>query len=342
MKTSPKKNERRALLITAGGLGDTLLKLPVVRLLKEQDPGLIWDALGHSEWLEIGRGRYYFDRVHSIDGPFVHRMLSPDSEPPDDILAFYCHYQKILSYHMAEKSIFRERLISAGVSDVYFKMFPPSDNSKCHVLDYLLEDFRDNPFDPIRDAPEVFLSKEDHLYAGKWLEQNADSEHPRILIHPGSGSRVKSMNPILLLALISSVRNIFGARPTVGFGPADSWLHECIKKNVPSPIEWTPLQNHTVVEYASILAYCDGYVGVDSGISHLAAALGVPSVILFGPTNPGIWRPLGKAVHVLSADSKVFGYQGECHPENLLKDVESNVEEIIEILQEIIRKKVAE
>jgi len=41
------------------------------------------------------------------------------------------------------------------------------------------------------------------------------------------------------------------------------------------------------------------YVGNDSGASHLAAWGGLPSVVIFGPTDPVRWRPLGSAVEIV-------------------------------------------
>jgi ADP-heptose:LPS heptosyltransferase len=47
------------------------------------------------------------------------------------------------------------------------------------------------------------------------------------------------------------------------------------------------------------------YVGNDSGISHLAAAVGTPVVAMFGPTNPAVWAPRGPVVRTLPLDSSV-------------------------------------
>jgi heptosyltransferase III len=41
------------------------------------------------------------------------------------------------------------------------------------------------------------------------------------------------------------------------------------------------------------------YIGNDSGITHLAAAVGIPVIALFGPTSPDIWAPRGPNVTVL-------------------------------------------
>jgi ADP-heptose:LPS heptosyltransferase len=59
------------------------------------------------------------------------------------------------------------------------------------------------------------------------------------------------------------------------------------------------LTNRTLKEVASVLAVSRGYVGNDSGITHLAAALGVFVVALFGPTAADVWGPRGENVIIL-------------------------------------------
>jgi ADP-heptose:LPS heptosyltransferase len=41
------------------------------------------------------------------------------------------------------------------------------------------------------------------------------------------------------------------------------------------------------------------FLGHDSGVSHLAAAVGTPCVLLFGPTDPAMWAPPGEYVRVI-------------------------------------------
>jgi ADP-heptose:LPS heptosyltransferase len=50
---------------------------------------------------------------------------------------------------------------------------------------------------------------------------------------------------------------------------------------------------------ASLLRRCSAYLGNDSGVTHLAALVGVPTVALFGPSDPALWSPLGSRVTVL-------------------------------------------
>ena len=53
-------------------------------------------------------------------------------------------------------------------------------------------------------------------------------------------------------------------------------------------------------ELACWLASARVYIGNDSGITHLAAAVGTPVVAIFGPTDPTVWAPRGERVSVLS------------------------------------------
>lgn len=57
-----------------------------------------------------------------------------------------------------------------------------------------------------------------------------------------------------------------------------------------------------LVELSRHLAAARLYLGNDSGVSHLAAAVGCPTVAVFGPTEPRVWAPRGARVKVLKGD----------------------------------------
>jgi heptosyltransferase-2 len=66
-----------------------------------------------------------------------------------------------------------------------------------------------------------------------------------------------------------------------------------------------PAQRQSILEslplpvLGAVLSRCALFVGHDSGISHLAAAVGIPCLLLFGPTKPDVWAPANRAVVVL-------------------------------------------
>jgi heptosyltransferase-2 len=67
-------------------------------------------------------------------------------------------------------------------------------------------------------------------------------------------------------------------------------------------LPWESLHGLELSTLANRLRECGGFCGHDSGISHLAAVCGVPCGLLFGPTDPAVWAPLGDDVQVLRAE----------------------------------------
>jgi heptosyltransferase-2 len=55
------------------------------------------------------------------------------------------------------------------------------------------------------------------------------------------------------------------------------------------------------VELAQKMKSCAAYIGHDSGITHLAAALDLPGVVLWGPSSAAIWRPRSDKMRLLRA-----------------------------------------
>ena len=58
----------------------------------------------------------------------------------------------------------------------------------------------------------------------------------------------------------------------------------------------------TLLQLASVMEGCRFFIGNDSGISHLAAALGLPTVAIFGPTDQRVWSPRGEKTFVVSRE----------------------------------------
>jgi len=68
-----------------------------------------------------------------------------------------------------------------------------------------------------------------------------------------------------------------------------------------SGLPWRSARTMDLTALTNLLRDCCGLLGHDSGISHLAAACGVPCRLLFGPTQSAVWAPAGSFVKVLQA-----------------------------------------
>jgi heptosyltransferase III len=96
-----------------------------------------------------------------------------------------------------------------------------------------------------------------------------------IVIHPFSGSAKKNWPLVSYVALA---------------------------EQLPLPVEWAHDRFDNLLDLAEWLTGASLYIGNDSGITHLAAAVGVPTVAIFGPTDPRVWAPRGPHVEVLQME----------------------------------------
>ena len=83
-------------------------------------------------------------------------------------------------------------------------------------------------------------------------------------------------------------------------GPADNEIVSELKSCLQG-INYEIIKDADLVEISQLLKRVDLYIGFDSGVTHLAAALGIPTIAIFGPTDVERWRPKGPLVDVILA-----------------------------------------
>src|SRR5262249_38713939 len=119
-----------------------------------------------------------------------------------------------------------------------------------------------------------------------------------VAIHPGSGGRDKCWPAERFAELAHALKGSQEARILLIEGPADAerlrQFEAHGRGNPPRRLSQRPL-----TWFAAILSCCDRFSGSDSGITPLAAAVGVPVLALFGPTDPAVWGPRGRAVQII-------------------------------------------
>lgn len=188
------------------------------------------------------------------------------------------------------------RLAPPGVRLVQQDPAPPPG---VHASRWLAERVRMLGSDPTPEPPVLRFTAEELAGAAPTLA----SLPPRFLaVHPGSGSRAKSWPAERFAAIVS--RRAGGRRWLLVVGPADE---EAAAPLIALPdvvvARALPLRH-----LAALLAHAGLYLGNDSGVTHLAAAAGAPTLALFGPTDPEIWAPLGPRVETLvSPDATMAG-----------------------------------
>jgi len=131
---------------------------------------------------------------------------------------------------------------------------------------------------------------------------------PIIVIHPGSGSPAKNWPAEKFALLAEKIKSGTNFEPLVLVGEADAKPAAVMRSLLPG---FHFFENLSLRDAASLLSISAGFIGNDSGITHLAAALGVPVVALFGPTDPAVWAPRGKNVSVIKGGHSSAAALGE-------------------------------
>lgn len=254
------------LVIHTGGIGDLILACPALTRLATESPLHI---AGRAERVALavaaGIAHAAFD-LESID------FASVFSVPSSRFVSFLCSYRRVIVWMRDEDGQIVDTLHQCGVAEAQaFPGLPPEGWTR-HASDYYLECLGYPP------ETEPF-----QLSVSPW---NASD----VVIHPGSGGRRKNW-PAEHFTELAARLQAQGREVTWSLGPAE--------ENRPLPAG-PHLSGLPLVELAAHLAGARLYIGNDSGITHLAAAVGCPTVVVFGPTDPGVWAPRGAHVRVAS------------------------------------------
>ncbi|MBI5381514.1 MAG: glycosyltransferase family 9 protein [Opitutae bacterium] len=268
----------KVLVLRGGALGDFIVTLPMLGLLRARWPDAEIVLVGNARAAALGQLGGYLHSVHSQHEARWAALY--DSAPlPSDLAAWLATFDLVVNFWPdPESEIARRFPTRAGqvfLSGAAMPTVAPAARHYCAALRPLglaTDDFRSRLALP---SPGLF----------------APATAAPIAIHPGSGSPQKNW-PLTRWAELCSRLQTQSPLLIVG-GEADSAAVTALATY------GTVVQNLPLPELAARVAASRLFLGHDSGVSHLAAAVGTCCVLLFGPTAPEIWAPPGEHVHVL-------------------------------------------
>jgi heptosyltransferase-2 len=148
------------------------------------------------------------------------------------------------------------------------------------------------------EPPVCEATAEEERLADEWCRRLPPDF---VAVHPGSGSPAKNWPADRFAGALQAI-GAAGAYLLIE-GPADAGAARPLQSGAAAVARSLPPR-----VLGAILARARAFLGNDSGISHLAAAWGAPTVALFGPTDPAVWSPVGPRVTtVRSADGRMEG-----------------------------------
>lgn len=274
------KPQPRVLVIRGGAIGDFILTLPAMRLLRETIPNCHIEVMGYLSIATLAQAAGIADAVRSLDHRTMAALFSKNA-PIDEALAEHLRgFSMVVSYLFDPDGHFRASMERIGVKTLIecpHRVHPDGGHASRQLA---------------RPLEKLAMFLEDEHLLRTHFERRSDGK-TRIAIHPGSGSEKKNW-PLEHWTRLAD--ELPAAEVVFITGEAEQERGVKIEKHA----IWHALPLN---ELATRLGTCTTFLGHDSGISHLAAACGVPSLLLFGPTDPAVWAPPQPWVTVLRAES---------------------------------------
>jgi heptosyltransferase III len=278
----------RRLLIRPGAIGDCLCALPALWLLETEETE-VWTNGAVAPLVGFG------SRVRSLAGSGW-SLLGLPSEPPAELIERLRTFDEILSW----AGFGQQELIAQSQRLVLpLQLFPalPDPKGGIHVSDWMIQQTtpwqRRPGWQQLEEEPAAWRKPGGRRFLltpapATGQSHGQASTRARVILHPFSGSARKNW-PLPLFQQLALDLN------------ADADVVWCASPEdpLPSHLRANALQHESLPELTSDLQTANLYVGNDSGITHLAAMLGVPVLALFGPMDPAVWAPRGSRVHIV-------------------------------------------
>jgi heptosyltransferase-3 len=310
---------RRGVILQPGAIGDCILTLPLAELMKETVcPGGV-DMFGHTEYLGMLPGRSCVDAVRSLDSMSLHRLFEGEGNfevaDADPLIMAFAGYSWIASFLGEPGSHFEKNLIftvnCSHSAEVITLAMNPIEASAVHISDFYRKQFFEqnellsNQHNSIVSIPMIRPTTTDKLRGMELLAENGVIPTTKaIIIHPGSGGTHKCWHLDNFLSVARMLKKE-GTDTVFLLGPAEV---ERFDASAISEIRAAGclLTGLPLSDVLAVLSCSRGYFGNDSGITHLAAAVGIRTVVVFGPTDPAVYAPIGPAVTILRHEAQDF------------------------------------
>jgi ADP-heptose:LPS heptosyltransferase len=275
----------RVLILFPGALGDFICFLPVLECFTRVES---IDVLAREEFSGVAPP---YANVKSLERCEIRSLFVPRGGRDKKVRRFFECYDCTYSWMGNGDLTFRQELQTATRGKVRLFQFR-STTSEMHQVDYYLSCLQDGT---AMSVPHVVQRPDSSQWAESYWAENSLNFKPVLAIAPGSGAREKNWPVESFEAIARWWREKLGGQVIIILGPVEEERggYDCFC------CETLVIRGMTLARLSAMLARCSLYLGNDSGLSHLAAALGLPTAAIFGPSNVVQWTPRGKDVLIL-------------------------------------------
>jgi len=273
----------KILIAKPGGIGDTLLLLPALIELRRTFGEVEIDVAGNREVLSLFENAGVISRALNFEDRLITQLFSP--RPNERARSFLAQYDRLF-FLIEDDGIISENL--NAVSTDYIIASSVQKQELLPQWKYLATIMGLDTID-------------EEFYREAFPKSGGKGTANRITIHPGSGSKSKRWPLERFIELIEQLSHKYPFQLELLTGYAEDDISPMLKRD--AMIDTCTLHhNEPLSSVLKLIQESLIFIGNDSGIAHLAGLSGTPSIILFGPSNPTVWKPLGKNISIILPD----------------------------------------
>jgi ADP-heptose:LPS heptosyltransferase len=277
--------EGRILVIRGGAIGDFILTLPAIAALRRQFPGAHLEVLGYPHIAQLALAGDLVNRVQSIEAGALAGFFARGGNLAEDLADYFSEFDLIVSYLYDPDGIFQTNVALCTGAQFITGPHRADEGDGLHAAKVYLRPLERLAIFDADPVPRLQLAPE------------SPSRNP-VALHPGSGSERKNWAEANWAGLLRHLADFTDLELLVVGGEAEGARLQRLVAALP-PARVQVAQSLPLAELARRLAGGRAFIGHDSGISHLAAAVGLPCLVLWGDTAEAIWRPPSEKVVVL-------------------------------------------
>ena len=289
----------KILVIRGGAIGDFILTLPAIAALRRQFPLAHLEVLGYPHIAQLAVAGGLADRVQPIEARGLAGFFARDGTLEPDLMDYFSEFDLVISYLYDPDEIFKTNVIRCLVKQFIVGPHRPDETERLHATQVYLKPLERLAIFDADPVPRLFFNHQDDSgRADLPVSLDARQRVPTIALHPGSGSEKKNWPETKWAGLIQQIAATTNWNLLLVGGEAEGERLQRLAGAMPSA-RCSIAQCLPLAELAQRIQSGTAFVGHDSGITHLAAAVGLPCVVLWADTLEEVWRPQGERLVIL-------------------------------------------
>ena len=282
----------KILVIRGGAIGGFILTFPVFSALREHFSTAHLEVLAYPQFTPLALAGGLVDGARSIEARGLAGFFARDGDLAENLVGYFSGFAVIISFLYDPDDILKTNVGRCSKAQFIQGPHRPDENGQLHATEVLLQPLERLAIFAPDPVPRLRLATS-HLPGVSQTEVDR-----RIALHPGSGSERKNWPEPKWAELLHSLVQFTNHQFILVGGEAEGSRLGRLTGMLPAN-RVEALQSRALVEVAERLTTCTCFIGHDSGISHLSAAIGLRSLVLWGETADVVWRPRGDHVTIL-------------------------------------------